>query len=404
MSKAERKPSQGKEGLEQRHSVLVADNDAASRQILTDLFQTKGYNVTEAKTGPEVLAAVVKPGKPNLVILDMQMPELSGFDVLRRMRDMDTGIGVIALTAHWTSNLAIQSVQLGAYDYFTKPFDPDEIATAATRYFENLALKKEAQPLRALGRQYPGELMVGRHPSMLKIYNLIGRIAASDTSILVTGDTGTGKELVAEEIHRHSHRRNGPLIKVAIAGLAETLVESELFGHEKGSFTSAYTQRIGRFELADRGTLFLDEIGEMTAWTQKRLLRVLQESEFERVGGTKTIKVDVRVIAATNRNLAEDVAKGNFRSDLYYRIKMGRIHLPPLRDRREDIPLLIEHFLAKYRLNPQDPLALITSDAIALLERHEWPGNIRQLENVIRWAVDLSQGKLITPEHLDLEP
>jgi two-component system response regulator AtoC len=382
--------------------ILVADDDAAIRALLTDLLKGEGYDVVEARTGTEVLGIVGKADKPDLVLMDVRMPEMSGIDVLRRMRDAKSGVGALVMTAYGTSNLAIQSIQLGAYDYITKPFDLDEVLVPVRRYFENQSLQTEVQSLRKqLGARDPAERIVGRSPAMLEVYKTIGRVAGSDATVLITGETGTGKELVAEVLHQNS-RRQGQLVKVACATLPETLLESELFGHEKGSFTSAYQQRKGRFELADKGTIMLDEMGEMTLSTQKKLLRVLQEKEFERVGGTQTIRIDARVIAATNKHLLDEVQKGNFREDLYYRLNVISIHMPPLRDREGDVPLLVEHFLDKYRFTPQSAPAKITEDALELLNRHNWPGNVRELENTIERAVIMARGGVLTREHLSL--
>src|SRR5215212_1519171 len=314
--------------------ILVADDDAAIRALLSDLLKGEGYEVVEARTGAEVLTIVNRPEKPDLVLMDVRMPEMTGMDVLRRMRDSKVAVGALVMTAYGSSNLAIQSIQLGAYDYVQKPFDLDEVLVAVRRYFERQALQGEVQSLRKqLGQRDPAERMVGRSTAMLEVYKSIGRVAGSDATVLISGETGTGKELVAEILHVNSPRRQGQLVKVACATLPETLLESELFGHEKGSFTSAYQQRKGRFELADKGTIFLDEMGEMTLSTQKKLLRVLQEKEFERVGGTQTIKIDCRVVAATNKNLLDEVQQSNFREDLYYRLNVIPIHMPPLRDR-----------------------------------------------------------------------
>jgi two-component system response regulator AtoC len=384
--------------------VLVADDDAAIRKLLVDLLSGEGYQVSEAKTGSEVLSALnAADRRPDLVLMDVRMPEMSGIDVLRRMRDQKTGVGVLVMTAYGTSNLAIQSIQLGAYDYITKPFDLEEVLVAVRRFFEHRSLQGEVQSLRKqLGQRDPSERIVGRSPQMLDVYKVVGRIAGSDATVLVTGETGTGKELVADVIHQNSSYRQGQLVKVACATLPETLLESELFGHEKGSFTSAYQQRKGRFELADKGTIFLDEMGEMSLSTQKKLLRVLQEKEFERVGGTQTIRIDTRVIAATNKNLGEEVNKGNFREDLYYRLNVIAIHMPPLREREGDVPLLVEHFLDKYRFTTQSPPAKISEDAMAILEQHDWPGNVRELENTIERAVIMARGGVITRDHLTL--
>jgi two-component system, NtrC family, response regulator AtoC len=382
-------------------SVLVADDDAVIRGLLVEFLSKEGFEVQEARTGSEVLSLVGKGYAPGLILMDIRMPELSGMEVLRRLKEQNNSAGIIVMTAFGTSNLAIQAIQLGAFDYITKPFELDEVLLAVQRCFDYRLLQSEVLSLRRrLGAKDPAERIVGRSPKMLEVYKTIGRIAGTDATVLISGETGTGKELVAEVVHQNSPYRSGSLIKVACASLPETLLESELFGHEKGSFTSAYAQRKGRFELADKGTIFLDEIGEMTLATQKKLLRVLQEKEFERVGGTQTLKVDCRVVAATNRNLAEEVNKGRFREDLYYRLNVISIHMPPLRERTDDIPLLVEHFLDKHRFRPQAPPAKITVEAIEKLEEHDWPGNVRELENTVERAVILSAGEVIRPDHL----
>jgi two-component system response regulator AtoC len=291
-------------------------------------------------------------------------------------------------------------MQMGAYDYLNKPFDLDEVLISVKRLFEHQALASRVRSLEE--RAELRERMIGRSPAMSQIYKTIGRVAASDASVLITGETGTGKELAANLIHQNSARRNGPLVKVNCAALPETLIESELFGHEKGAFTGAVAQRKGRFELAHKGTIFLDEVGEITLPVQKKLLRVLQEGEIERVGGTGVVKVDVRVLTATNRDLLQEVKDGHFREDLYYRLNVINIHMPPLRERRADIPVLVEHFLDKYRYKPGAPPTKISEEALELLERYDWPGNVRQLENEIERAVVLSQGNVITSHNLNL--
>ncbi len=381
--------------------ILVADDDPSIRTLLHTVFDNEGYVVTEAKTGGEVLRLLAGGLRPDLIVMDIRMPDFSGMDILQKINEQQLQVSAILMTAYGTSSLAIKAIQLGAHDYITKPFELDDVLLTVKRFFEYQALAAEVKTLRSrLGEQDPSERIVGRSPKMLDIYKTIGRVAASDATVLITGETGTGKELVAEVIHQNSLNRNGPLVKVACAALPETLLESELFGHEKGSFTSAYTQRKGRFELAHKGTIFLDEIGEMTLGTQKKLLRVLQEKEFERVGGTTPIKVDTRVVAATNKNLAEEVAAGTFRDDLYYRLNVISLHMPPLRERKEDIPLLVEHFLNKHRFSPGCAPAKISEEAMAGLQRHDWPGNVRELENAVERAVVLSRGGVITSQHL----
>jgi two-component system, NtrC family, response regulator AtoC len=327
------------------------------------------------------------------------MPGKSGLDVLREAQEGPATPPIIVMTAYGTANMAIEAIQLGAYDYIAKPFDLDHVLITINNFFTRLELAQKVEVLQAqLGERDPKEQIVGSTPAILDVFKTIGRVARSDVNVLITGETGVGKESVAEMLHTNSMYARGPLVKVNCAALPETLLESELFGHEKGSFTGAIAQHKGRFEQANKGSIFLDEVGEMTLATQKKLLRVLQEREFERVGGTITVKVDTRVIAATNKNLVQEVAEGRFREDLYYRLNVITIPLPPLRERKDDIPLLTEHFLNKHRYMPGSPPARITEDAMQLLLEHNWPGNVRELENTIRRATVLAQGGLITED------
>jgi two-component system response regulator AtoC len=311
---------------------------------------------------------------------------------------------VIVMTAHGSAKVAIEAIQLGAYDYVTKPFDLDDVLLTIERYGEWRRLNDDVAALASqLGRRDPDEILVGNSPPMQEIYKTVGRVARSDATVLISGETGTGKELVATIIHQTSPFARGPLVKVNCAALPESLLESELFGHEKGAFTGAIAQRKGRFEMANKGTIFLDEIGEMTLATQRKLLRVLQEREFERVGGSTTVKVDTRVIAATNRDLAEEVAEGRFREDLYYRLNVITLDLPPLRARKDDIPPLVEHFLGKHRYSAKSDPARISHAALAVLTDYAWPGNVRELENVIERAVIFASGGVIGVEHIDFK-
>jgi two-component system response regulator AtoC len=387
-----------------RH-ILIADDDAAIRGLLRTFLESEGYSISEAQTGGEVVKLISNGHNVDLLLMDLRMPELSGIEILQKIEDQSLDVPVVLMTAFGTSNIAIKAIQLGAHDYITKPFELEDVLVAIQRFFEYQELSDEVRVLRTqVGARDPSERVVGRSNLMLDVYKTIGRVARTDATVLVTGETGTGKELVAETLHLNSLRRTGSLIKVACASLPETLLESELFGHEKGSFTSAYTQRKGRFELAHKGTIFLDEIGEMSLGTQKKLLRVLQEREFERVGGSVPIKVDTRVIAATNRDLLKEVEAGRFRADLYYRLNVITIHMPPLRDRKDDIPFLADHFLDKHRFTPGAPPAKLTEQSLDVLMKHDWPGNVRELENTIERAVVLAQGGVITPFHLLLSP
>jgi len=388
-----------------KRQILIADDDPSIRSLLRTFLEGEGYAISEAETGGEVLKTISNGNHVDLLLMDLRMPEMSGMDILQRIDEQSLNVPVVLMTAFGTSNVAIKAIQLGAFDYITKPFELDDVRIAIERFFEHQSLTEEVKSLRQqVGARDPSERIVGRSQVMLDIYKTIGRVARTDATVLIAGETGTGKELVAETLHLNSSRRAGPLIKVACASLPETLLESELFGHEKGSFTSAVNMRKGRFELAHKGTIFLDEIGEMTLGTQKKLLRVLQEREFERVGGNTPIKIDVRVVAATNRILLDEVEAGRFRADLYYRVNVITLHMPPLRERRDDIPHLVDHFLDKHRFTAGAPPARITEDALELLVHHDWPGNVRELENTVERAVVLAQGDVITGRHLLLSP
>ena len=385
-------------------AILVVDDDRDMLSLLDDLLTSEGYKVVKAKSGAEALAAISK-SRPDLVMIDVLLPDEDGLTLLTQMKREHPELEVIVMTAFGGSSSAIKAMRAGAYDYVTKPFETDDLLATLSRVFEKADMAKEVSALRLeLGKQSAQrERIVGSSRPMLEIYKLIGKVAGSDASVLVSGESGTGKELVAEAIHRASPRNPHPLIKVSCAALPETLLETELFGHEKGSFTGAMTMRKGRFEIADKGTIFLDEIGEMTLGTQTKLLRILQEHEFERIGSNTPIKVDIRVIAATNRDLAEEVDRNRFREDLYYRLNVIHIHMPPLRDRKEDIPALVEHFLAKYRWSADAIPTTITEEALERLVAYDWPGNVRELENAIERAVVLSRGQPITVDQLPFD-
>jgi two-component system response regulator AtoC len=383
-------------------AVLVADDDPAIRATLVGLLSDEGYRVVEAADAAAVLAQVNGSEPPALVLLDVRMPGAKDLDLLRQLLDRKDPPGVIMMTAFSTANLAIRAIQAGAYDYIAKPFHLDEVALTAARFFEHRDLERQVETLQAgrLQGRDPAERLIGDSPAMRRVYTTIGRLAGSEATVLITGETGTGKELVARTLHTNSTFARGPFVAVHCAALPETLLESELFGHEKGAFTGAIDQKKGRFERANKGTLFLDEIGEIGPAIQKKLLRVLQEREIERVGGTQPIKVDVRVIAATNKMLEAEVAAGRFREDLFYRLNVLTIHLPPLRDRLEDLPLLAEYFLDKHRYTPGGPPARLSAPALERLMAHTWPGNVREMENTLERAVALAQGGIITANHI----
>ena len=381
-------------------TVLVADDDAAIRSLLRQVLQDEGYVVQEAATGVEVVDKVKENG-PDLVIMDVRMPELDGIEALSGVKATSPKTSVLIMTAFGSSNAAIRAMELGAFDYVTKPFELDKINYTVSKVFEYQDLAAEVEVLRGeISTLVQTERIVGNSPAMQEVYKTVGKVAKSDATVLVTGESGTGKELVAEALHYNSNRRAGPLVKVSCAALPETLLEAELFGHEKGSFTGAMTQRRGRFEMADKGTIFLDEIGEMSLQTQTKLLRVLQDHKIERVGSSLPIKVDLRIIVATNKDLQKQVEQTKFRDDLFYRLNVIHINMPPLRERKEDIPALVEHFLAKHRYSATAQPAAISEEALRRLMEYDWPGNVRELENVVERAVVLSRGQIITSREL----
>ncbi len=383
-----------------RRSILIVDDDADIRSLLTDLLEAE-YKVRPATTGAAAIAEIEKR-RPDLVMMDVKLPDADGLAILKQLKQKHSELEVIMMTAFGGSSIAIKAMEQGAYDYVTKPFEIDELLATLKRVFEHQEMANEVSALRLeLGKSAAErERIVGNSRPMQEVYKLIGKVANSDATVLITGESGTGKELVAEALHRASKRNPYPLVKVSCAALPESLLETELFGHEKGSFTGAMAMRKGRFEMANKGTIFLDEIGEMTLGTQTKLLRILQEREFERIGSNTPIKVDLRVITATNRNLAIEVEKSRFREDLYYRLNVIHIHMPPLRERKDDIPLLVEHFLVKFRHTPGAIPTTISEEALEHLTAYDWPGNVRELENAIERAVVLSRGNLITPDHL----
>jgi two-component system response regulator AtoC len=380
--------------------ILIADDDADIRSLLATLLGDEGFEIESAGTGTEVVekAMVDDPHRPDLILLDYNMHDLNGIQVLQRLLDHVVTIPVIMVTAWGNANVVIKAMQMGAKEYLTKPLDLDAVVTAVRRVLRSSQPHSIAEA--EVPKSDPSERIIGSTPQMVDIFKVIGQVARTPVTVLITGETGTGKELVAEAIHNASDRRPWPLVKVNCPALPETLLESELFGHEKGSFTGAVNQHKGRFEAANKGTIFLDEIGEMTLGTQSKLLRVLQEREFERVGSTTPVKVDVRVVAATNRDLWQEVQAGRFREDLYFRLNVIAMHMPPLRERAKDVPALVSHFLAKHRYNATALPARISQEAMDVLMAHEWPGNVRELEHIIERAVVLSRGELIEPDHI----
>ncbi|HKW86790.1 MAG TPA: sigma-54 dependent transcriptional regulator [Nitrospiraceae bacterium] len=379
--------------------VLLVDDEPGIRATLKAVLEPM-YEVTCASDARAALD-LFRQEAPNLVILDVILPGTDGLTVLQTIRSEDQGIPVIMLTGTKTVKTAVDAMKMGAADYLTKPFDVEELRLIVAKTLETHDLEREVRYLRAqVVNRYSFHNLVGKSQSMQEIYSKIEQVAGSRTTVLITGESGTGKELVARAIHYNSPRRDRPFIPLNCAALPETLIESELFGHEKGSFTDASARRVGQFELAHGGSLFLDEIGDLSPTTQAKLLRVLQEREFTRIGGTQPIKVDVRIIAATNQNVEDLVRQGRFREDLYYRINVIALYLPPLRERAQDIPLLAKHFLAKRIEEEKLPLQEFSKEALELLTRYSWPGNVRELENVVEQAIVWSRGTTITPEHL----
>jgi two-component system response regulator PilR (NtrC family) len=353
-----------------------------------------------AKDGTEAIDVLQKE-QVDLLLSDIRMPDVSGVEVLRAAKDTNPDIIAIMMTAYASTETAVEALRLGANDYFTKPFSMDELRLKVRQHFETSRLRQENVLLkRALGSSHEFCDIIGRSEGMLALFRMIETIARTSSTILITGESGTGKDLVARAIHFNSLRRDRPFVAVNCGAVPETLLESELFGHMKGAFTGADSNKKGLMEVAERGTIFLDEIGETNATMQVKLLRVLQDRKFRRLGGTEEVQADIRVIAATNQDLQKLVAEGKFREDLFYRINVIPMHLPPLRERREDIPLIAEHFLAKFAAQMEKPIRAVSQPAMQLLQAYSWPGNVRELENVIERSVALEQTPTILPETL----
>jgi DNA-binding NtrC family response regulator len=396
-------PALARKPLKPSHKgrILVVDDEANARTALAELLRDEGYDVETAADAFKALGKL-EAFDPHLVLTDLKMPGMDGIELMHKVaRSREEPVPVIVMTAFGAVESAVQAMRAGAVDYLTKPLNFDELAIVTHRALEQQRLRVEAGYLRQrLAERYSDGNIVGSSPPMQKIFKVIEQVAHSKASVLLTGESGTGKELVAAAIHERGPRKNGPFIKLHCAALAETLLESELFGHERGAFTGAVQRRDGRFQIADGGTLFLDEIGEISPALQVKLLRFLQEHEYERVGGTQTVKVDVRIIAATNRNLVDEVKAGRFREDLFYRLNVVAIEMPPLRERRSDIPLLAEHFLRQYARENEKEVAGFSEEAIGRLVGYDWPGNVRELENAVERAVVMSTSPVIEAVHL----
>jgi len=386
-----------------KSTVLLIDDDPLDLKSLAMLLESWGLQVVPARSGEEALRHL-EAAPADLVLSDVRMPGLSGEDVAREVAARHPGLPVLLITAHGDVRSAVRAMKLGAFDYCLKPADEDELRLAVERAIEHARLRRENAFLRAelsAGGMY-GERLIGRSPKMLEVFDLIQKVAGTDSTVLITGETGTGKELVAQTVHFKSRRAAKPLVAVNCAAFNPNLIESELFGHEKGAFTGAVAARRGRFEDADGGTLFLDEIAETSLEFQSKLLRVLQEGTFERVGGSRPVRADVRLVASTNRELQDEVKGGKFRQDLYYRLRVIPIHVPPLRERREDIPLLAEHFLASYGRRYAGAAKAISRAGQDYLAAQDWRGNVRELQHVIERAVVLARQETLGPEDLRL--
>jgi len=389
--------------MKKRVKILVVDDEAIVRESLRDWLSDAGYQVLTAENGPKALA-IIETERVGIVITDLVMPGMDGIELMKRAKENQPDIEVIIITAYGSIPTAIAAMKEGAYDYIEKPFCPERAELLVKKLAEHQELLEENLSLRQrLEDHYRFENIITKSSKMQRVIEVIKIVAKSNATALITGESGTGKELVARAIHSQSHRQGKPFVAVSCAALPESLLESELFGHEKGSFTGAYAQKKGKFEFANRGTLFLDEVGEMSANIQVHLLRVLEEKEFTRVGGNEPIKVDVRVISATNKDLKRAIATGEFREDLYYRLNVVTIELPPLRERKEDVPLLAQHFLNKFALENQKEITGFSPEATEFLLGYDWPGNVRELENAIERAVILAKDSLITVADLPQE-
>ena len=389
--------------MKKRVKILVVDDEAIVRESLRDWLSDAGYQVLTAENGPKALE-IIERERLGIVIADLVMPGVDGIELMKRAKENQPNIEVIIITAYGSIPTAIAAMKEGAYDYIEKPFCPERAELLVKKLAEHQELLEENLSLRQrLEDHYRFENIITKSSKMQRVIEVIKIVAKSNATALITGESGTGKELVARAIHSQSHRQGKPFVAVSCAALPESLLESELFGHEKGSFTGAYAQKKGKFEFANRGTLFLDEVGEMSANIQVHLLRVLEEKEFTRVGGNEPIKVDVRVISATNKDLKRAIASGEFREDLYYRLNVVTIELPPLRERKEDVPLLAQHFLNKFALENQKEITGFSPEATEFLLGYDWPGNVRELENAIERAVILAKDSLITVADLPQE-
>ena len=379
--------------------VLIVDDEVGTRESVKMILK-HDYEVFLAKNAEEAFLQI-KEHSPDVVLLDIILPDIDGLKVLEKVKESDPDLIVIMITATKTIKTAVEAMKLGAYDYVTKPFDIDELRLIISRSLSTQALEKEVKYLRKeIDKSFGIGNIIGKSKAMENIFKVVRQIADSKSTVLIMGESGTGKELISRAIHYNSNRKNFPFVTINCAAIPETLIESELFGHERGAFTNAIEKKLGRFEIAQHGTLFLDEIGELSLSTQAKILRFLEGKEFNRVGGSKTIKVEVRLITATNRDLNQLLKKGEFREDLYYRINVVPIVIPPLRERKEDIPMLLEHFIKKFNAENNKNIKGISKEALELMMNYDWPGNVRELENLIERIIALTSNEYI--QHNDL--
>jgi two-component system response regulator PilR (NtrC family) len=396
----QRSAGEGAAARDRAARILVVDDERSMRELLAIVLGREGYEVVVAENGRQAVDELER--RPvDLLISDIHMPDMTGLDVLRTAKGLNPDLAGIMVTAFASTETAIEALRMGAYDYIHKPFNVDELKIVVTGALERRRLRRENVLLkRALGERHQFSNIIGRSESMLAVFELIETIAQTTSTVLVTGESGTGKELAARAIHFNSARKDRPFVAINCGALTETLLESELFGHVRGAFTGAATNKKGLVEVAERGTIFLDEIGEMSPLMQVKLLRVLQERVFRRVGGTDEIPADIRIITATNRDLAQMVAENKFREDLYYRINVIPLHLPPLRERGEDIPMLAEHFVTRFAAELGKPIQGLSAESLSVLVQYHWPGNIRELENAMERAVALERTPVILPPSL----
>ncbi len=380
--------------------ILIADDDLGIRFTISEIMKKEGYTVDEAEDG-EVALRKALATEYDLIVLDVRMPKRDGIDALKEMRRQNVTSVVVVITAHGSEQLGMEAARSGAYDYFSKPFEIDELRIVVRRALERRAMEKQIQALRSkLVSESSYGNIIGQSPAMKRLYEMIGSVAPQDVTVLIRGESGSGKEVIAKEIHARSHRRDQSFVSINCAAIPESLLESELFGHERGAFTGAVAAKPGRFEIANGGTIFLDEIGDMPMPLQTKLLRVLQEREIQRVGGTKSIKTDIRVLAATNMDLEVAVEANRFRQDLFFRLNVIPIFLPPLRERPEDIPLLVRHFLDRFRVKFNKTMNSVDEEAMRSLVQYNWPGNVRELENALQRSVILARGDVLQDDDL----